>query len=225
MTRLPASLPPAGTSEAPADAVVGAEAELEDPSDLLHPVGTFAQVGIPLHASVHTHGPDSTGRGSRAGAPCGGSGCSILWSTLSPSHTLNCSFHAYALSSSLSCTAVNPPACHPRPHLWQVHTIVPTDQGAQLLLVGHRRIERTGLVSWVMAQLPKLSPHLFKRHQLCPAAGAHPVTACRACRACPGAMHALVLYSPACRVRLHPLLLRPWGCRLRGTRFGCPSHT
>ncbi|KAL4421915.1 hypothetical protein ABPG77_005199 [Micractinium sp. CCAP 211/92] len=59
-----------GTSEAPADAVVGAEAELEDPSDLLHSVGTFAQV----------------------------------------------------------------------------HTIVPTDQGAQLLLLGHRRIERTGLV-------------------------------------------------------------------------------
>ncbi|KAL4437435.1 hypothetical protein ABPG75_004574 [Micractinium tetrahymenae] len=59
-----------GTSVSPADAVVGAEAELEDPSDLLHSVGTFAQV----------------------------------------------------------------------------HTIVPTDQGAQLLLLGHRRIERTALV-------------------------------------------------------------------------------
>ena len=28
----------------------------------------------------------------------------------------------------------------------QVHTIVPTEQGAQLLLLGHRRIEQTGLV-------------------------------------------------------------------------------
>jgi hypothetical protein len=28
----------------------------------------------------------------------------------------------------------------------QVHTIVPHEQGAQLLLLGHRRIQQTGLV-------------------------------------------------------------------------------
>ncbi len=32
----------------------------------------------------------------------------------------------------------------------QVHAIAPTDSGAQLLLIGHRRLNRTHTVSWGM---------------------------------------------------------------------------
>lgn len=59
----------------------------------------------------------------------------------SPAGDLGCCCAAITRTRLAFRLPTTPPA---RP---QVHTILPNDQGAQLLLLGHRRIEQTGLVS------------------------------------------------------------------------------